>query len=212
MSRRAGNRPSEVVLALTGASGLPYALRLLECLVRADCRVAVIASKAAHAVAALELDWALPARPEALARELSTRYDAAPGQITAYGREDWTAPFASGSSPPEAMVICPCTTGTLAAVATGLSDSLIERAADVAIKERRPLVVVPREAPLSAIHLAHMTRLAELGVVILPPAPAFYHRPQTIMDLVDFTVARILDQIEVPHALMARWGQAAEES
>lgn len=195
-----------VVLALTGASGLPYALRLLESLVRAGCRVSVIASKAAHAVAALELDWSLPARPEELARTLSERYSAAEGQIVAYGREDWTAPFASGSSPPDAMVICPCTTGTLAAVATGLSDSLIERAADVTIKERRTLVVVPREAPFSAIHLAHMTRLAELGVVILPPTPAFYHRPKTIEDLIDYTVARILDHIDVPHELMARWG------
>lgn len=196
-----------VVLALTGASGLPYALRLLDCLVRAGCRVSMVASKAAHAVAALELDWQLPARAEELSRVLSERYGAFEGQIAAYGREDWTAPFASGSSPPDAMVICPCTTGTLAAVATGLSDSLIERAADVVIKERRTLVVVPREAPFSAIHLAHMTRLAELGVVVLPPTPAFYHRPKTIEDLIDYTVARILDHIDVPHELMARWGE-----
>jgi len=203
----AATAPRHVVLALTGASGLPYALRLLESLIHAGCRISVVASKAAHAVAALELDWQMPARPEELSRVLSERYGASEGQIVAYSREDWTAPFASGSSPPDAMVICPCTTGTLAAVATGLSDSLIERAADVVIKERRTLVVVPREAPFSSIHLAHMTRLAELGVVILPPTPAFYHRPKTIEDLIDYTVARILDHIDVPHELMARWGE-----
>lgn len=193
---------------MTGASGLPYALRTLECLIKADCRVHIIASKAAHAVAALELDEPFPARHDALAAELGGRFGAQDGQVVGYARQDWTAPFASGSNPPDAMVLVPCTTGTLAAVCHGLSDSLIERAADVCIKERRDLVIVPREAPLSAIALSQMTRLAELGVVILPPAPAFYHRPQSIEDMVDFTVARILDQIAVPHQLMARWGQS----
>ncbi len=195
-----------VVLAMTGASGLPYALRLLECLVAAGCRVSLVASKAAHAVAALELDEPFPARHDALAAELGGRFGAAEGQVTGYAREDWTAPFASGSNPPDAMVVCPCTTGTLGAIANGLSDSLIERTADVCLKERRDLVIVPREAPLTAIALAQMTRLAELGVVILPPSPAFYHRPKTIDDLIDFTVARILDQVGVEHALHDRWG------
>jgi 4-hydroxy-3-polyprenylbenzoate decarboxylase len=198
-----------VVLAMTGASGLPYALRLLDRLIAAGCRVSLIASKAAHAVAALELDEPFPARHDALAAELGGRFGAAEGQVTGYAREDWTAPFASGSNPPDAMVVCPCTTGTLGAIANGLSDSLIERTADVCLKERRDLVIVPREAPLTAIALGQMTRLAELGVVILPPVPAFYHRPKTIDDLVDFTVARILDQIGVEHALHARWGDPA---
>ncbi|HZJ81216.1 MAG TPA: UbiX family flavin prenyltransferase, partial [Guyparkeria sp.] len=153
-----------VVLAMTGASGLPYALRLLDCLIAADCQVSLIASKAAHAVAALELDEPFPARHDALAAELGGRFGAAEGQVTGFAREDWTAPFASGSNPPDAMVVCPCTTGTLGAIANGLSDSLIERAADVCLKERRDLVIVPREAPLTAIALAQMTRLAELGV------------------------------------------------
>ena len=199
-----------VVLAMTGASGLQYSLRLLEQLIHAGCRVSLIASKAAHAVAALELDDPFPARHDALAAELGGRFGAGAGQVTGYARQDWTAPFASGSNPPDAMVVCPCTTGTLGAIANGLSDSLIERTADVCLKERRDLVIVPREAPLTAITLGQMTRLAELGVVILPPAPAFYHRPQTIEDLIDFTVARILDQIGVDHALHARWGDPAE--
>ncbi len=203
---RRGVATEHVVLAMTGASGLPYALRLLDCLIAAGCRVSLIASKAAHAVAALELDGPFPARHDALAAELGGRFGAADGQVTGFAREDWTAPFASGSNPPDAMVVCPCTTGTLGAIANGLSDSLIERAADVCLKERRDLVIVPREAPLTAIALAQMTRLAELGVVILPPSPAFYHRPRTIEDLIDFTVARILDQIRVPHDLHARWG------
>jgi len=202
--------PTEhVVLALTGASGLPYALRLLEQLIHAGCRVSLIASKAAHAVAALELDDPFPARHDALAAELGGRFGAAEGQVRGFARQDWTAPFASGSNPPDAMVVCPCTTGTLGAIANGLSDSLIERTADVCLKERRDLVIVPREAPLTAIALGQMTRLAELGVVILPPVPAFYHRPETIGDLIDFTVARILDQIGVEHDLHARWGDPA---
>ncbi|MFO7582562.1 flavin prenyltransferase UbiX [Guyparkeria sp.] len=205
---RRGERTEHVVLAMTGASGLPYALRLLESLIAAGCHVSLIASKAAHAVAALELDEPFPARHDALAAELGGRFGAADGQVTGYARQDWTAPFASGSNPPDAMVVCPCTTGTLGAIANGLSDSLIERTADVCLKERRDLVIVPREAPLSAIALSQMTRLAELGVVILPPAPAFYHRPKTIEDLIDFTVARILDQIGVEHELHARWGNA----
>ncbi len=203
--RRTGTT-EHVVLAMTGASGLPYALRLLDCLIAAGCHVSLISSKAAHAVAALELDQPFPARHDALAAELGGRFGAAEGQVRGFARQDWTAPFASGSNPPDAMVVCPCTTGTLGAIVNGLSDSLIERTADVCIKERRDLVIVPREAPLSAIALGQMTRLAELGVVILPPAPAFYHRPQTIEDLIDFTVARILDQIGVSHALHARWG------
>ncbi len=116
------------------------------------------------------------------------------------------APVASGSNPADAMAICPCTMGTLAAIACGLADNLIARAADVMLKERRPLVLVPRETPLSAIHLENMLRLARAGVVILPPAPGFYDRPQSIAELVDFVVARILDRLGVPHSLGPRWG------
>ena len=120
------------------------------------------------------------------------------------------APVASGSNPADAMAICPCSMGTLGAIAHGLADNLIERAADVMLKERRPLVLVPRETPLSVIHLDNMSKLAHAGAVILPPSPGFYTHPQTIDDLVDFVVARVLDQLRVPHALVPRWGEARD--
>jgi len=123
------------------------------------------------------------------------------------GLEQWTAPVASGSGAPASMVVCPCSTGTLSAIASGASDNLIERAADVALKERRQLILVPRESPFSAIHLENMLKLARLGVTILPAAPGFYHRPQSVDDLVDFVVARILDQLGVEQTLVKRWGE-----
>jgi 4-hydroxy-3-polyprenylbenzoate decarboxylase len=196
-----------VTVALTGASGAQYGLRLIEALVAAEREVWVMISKAAHLVIATETDDDLPARPERLAEALTERSGARPGQIRCFGREEWMAPVASGSGAPSAMVICPCSTGTLSAVATGASNNLIERAADVALKERRQLVLVLRETPLSAIHLEHMLNLTRLGAVILPAAPGFYHQPTTIDDLVDFIVARILNQLGIEHRLMPRWGE-----
>ncbi len=195
-----------IALAYTGASGAPYGLRLLECLLQAGQRVALMISPAAQVVLAMETDLNLPSRPREAERALGERYQAAPGQLRVYGNQEWTAPLASGSNPPAAMVVCPCTTGTLAAIANGASDNLIERAADVCMKERRPLILVPRETPFSVIHLQNMLALARLGVIILPPNPGFYHRPQTVMEVVDFIVARVLDQLGVAHNLMARWG------
>jgi len=195
-----------VTLALSGASGMAYGLRLLECLLAADLRVYLLVSQAAHIVAKQELDIALPARAIDLEKQLSEGMQAREGQLRVFGREDWNAPVASGSNPADAMVVCPCSMGTLAAIAHGLSDNLIERAADVMLKERRPLVLVPRETPLSAIHLDNMLTLARAGAVILPPAPGFYDRPQSVADLVDFVVARVLDQLRVAHALGPRWG------
>ena len=125
-----------------------------------------------------------------------------------FGREEWFAPPASGSNPADAMVVCPCSMGTLAAIAHGLSDSLIERATDVSIKEKRPLILVPRETPLSVIHLENLLSLARLGVVILPPSPGFYTHPTSVADMVDFVVARILDQLHIPHQLTPRWGES----
>ena len=205
------NPPRTVTLALTGASGMPYGLRLLECLLQADVQVYLLASSAAHIVAKQELDLTLPARATELEAFLSQRYQAKPGQLRAFGREEWFAPVASGSNPADAMVVCPCTMGTLAAIAQGLADNLIERAADVAIKEQRKLILVPRETPYSALHLENMLKLARLGAVILPPNPGFYHHPRCVEDLVDFVVARILDHLRVPHHLMARWGDANGE-
>ncbi len=196
-----------VTVALTGASGAQYGLRLIEVLVAAGHEVWVMISKAAHLVIDTETDATLPARPERLAAALSARCGAAAGQVRCFGREDWMAPVASGSGASSAMVICPCSTGTLSAVATGASNNLIERAADVALKERRQLILVLRETPLSAIHLEHMLTLSRLGAVILPAAPGFYHRPASVDDLVDFIVARILNQLGIEHRLMPRWGE-----
>jgi 4-hydroxy-3-polyprenylbenzoate decarboxylase len=196
-----------VAVALTGASGMPYGFRLVESLIRAKARVYLIYSQAAHVVAKQEMGIVLPPRASDAERVFSERYSAKRGQLRVFGREDWFAPVASGSNPPEAMVICPCTMGTLAAVAAGLSDNLIERAADVALKEGRKLILVPRETPFSSLHLENMLRLSRAGAVILPANPGFYHEPKRVEDLVDFIVARILDHLGVKHDLMQRWGE-----
>lgn len=195
-----------IAVAFTGASGLQYGLRLLECLLATETRVYLVYSPAAQVVARQELELTLPTQPHAAAAFFAERYRARPGQLTVFGREDWLSPLASGSNPPDAMAICPCSMGTAGALAAGLADNLIERAGDVMLKERKPLVLVPRETPLSAIHLENLLKLARAGAVILPPAPGFYGRPETIGDLVDFVVARILDQLGVAHSLGPRWG------
>jgi len=196
-----------IALAFTGASGMPYGLRLLECLLGAECRVFLVYSSAAQIVAKQECDLALATQPREATRQLAERFGARDGQLTVFGREDWMAPIASGSNPADAMAICPCTMGAIGAIAAGLADNLIERAADVMLKERRPLVLVPRETPLSAIHLDNLLKLARAGAVILPPSPGFYDRPRAIDDLVDFVVARVLDQLAVAHTLGPRWGE-----
>ncbi|WP_336367209.1 flavin prenyltransferase UbiX [Marinobacter sp. C2H3] len=194
-------------LAFTGASGAQYGLRLLQCLVAAGCRVNVMISKAAQVVIATETDLRLPGTPPAMQERLTEFASAKPGQIRVFGREDWFSPPASGSGEKAPLVICPCSTGTLSALATGASNNLIERAGDVALKERRTLILVPREAPYSEVHLDNMLRLTRMGAVILPASPGFYHRPQSIEDLVDFVVARLLDHLDVPQDLMPRWGE-----
>jgi 4-hydroxy-3-polyprenylbenzoate decarboxylase len=195
-----------ITLAFTGASGMPFGLRLLECLLRANARVYLLYSPAAQVVAKQECDLTLPAQPREAVRLLGERYGARAEQLHVYTREDWLSPVASGSNPGDAMAVCPCSMGTLGAIAGGLADNLIERAADVMLKERRPLVLVPRETPLSAIHLENMLKLSRAGAVILPPAPGFYTRPQTVADIVDFVVARVLDHLHVPNDLLPRWG------
>ncbi|MBP8022257.1 MAG: UbiX family flavin prenyltransferase [Azonexus sp.] len=197
-----------VCLALTGASGLAYGLRLLECLLRAERPVQLVYSQAAQIVARQELDLELPSRPAEARTALLARLPGVPAELLqVFGREEWFAPIASGSNPPQAMVVCPCTMGTLAAIAQGLSDNLIERAADVVLKEGRKLILVPRETPFSVLHLENMLRLARAGAVILPPSPGFYQRPQSVAEIVDFVVARVLDQLQVPHRLLAPWGE-----
>lgn len=195
-----------VTLALTGASGMPYGLRLLECLLAAGVRVYLLYSQAAQVVIRQEIGETWPSRAKEVEALLQARHGVDGMRLRVFGREEWFAPVASGSNPADAMVICPCTMGTLAAIAAGMSDNLIERAADVAIKEARKLVIVPRETPFSALHLENMLKLARLGVCVLPANPGFYHHPRTVEALVDFVVARVLDQLGVPHQLMARWG------
>ena len=195
-----------VCVGLTGASGIQYALRLIECLVAADCAVQVLMTKPARIVMGMDTELPVPARTVDVEREFGARYGAREGQLRAYGLEQWTAPIASGSGVPDAMVVCPCTTGTLAALAAGSCENLLERAADCVIKEGRLLVVMPREMPFSTIHLENMLRLARAGVVVMPPNPAFYNLPKTVEELVDFVVARVLDRLGVPQTLMPRWG------
>jgi 4-hydroxy-3-polyprenylbenzoate decarboxylase len=201
-----------IVLAFTGASGALYGLRLLECLIKAGYQVDLIFSRASLMVFAMETDLDLPAKPAELARFFTDRYQAKPDQLRVFGREDWMAPVASGSHSAKSMVVCPCTMGTLAAIAHGLSDNLIERAADVMIKEGRQLILVPRETPFSAIHLENMLKLARIGVSILAANPGFYYQPESIDDIIDFVVARILDQLQVEHELMPRWGENPEQT
>lgn len=196
-----------IALGFTGASGLPYGMRLLECLLATEgVRVQLVYSQAAQIVAQQEMGFKLSSRPSEVEAELSARFNAPAGKLRVFGREEWFAPLASGSNPPDAYVICPCTMGTLAKVAAGMADDLLCRTADVVLKEGKKLILVPRETPFSAIQLENMLKLARAGAVILPPNPGFYHHPQSIADLVDFVVARILDHLDIEHALMSKWG------
>ncbi|WP_420589839.1 flavin prenyltransferase UbiX [Bacterioplanoides sp.] len=200
-----------ICVAITGASGSLYALRLIEVLVNAARPVDVIISKAAQLVFATEINLAIPAKPQAQADFLAKHFKVDTQLIRAFGREDWMAPWASGSGQPGPVVICPCSTGTLSAIATGASNNLIERAGDVALKERRKLILVPRETPYSEIHLQNMLSLTRMGAVILPASPGFYHQPQNIEDLIDFVVARILNQLNISQQLMPAWGKDNDE-
>lgn len=186
---------------------MPYGIRLLEMLLASGSRVYLLYSQVAQIVAQQEMQLALPSRPREVEQLFSRRFNAADGQLRVFGREEWFAPVASGSNPADAMVVCPCTMGTLAAIAAGLSQNLIERAADVMLKENRKLILVPRETPFSVIHLENMLKLARSGAVILPANPGFYHHPETVQQVVDFVVARILDHLSIAHTLMPRWGE-----
>ncbi|SDI64765.1 4-hydroxy-3-polyprenylbenzoate decarboxylase [Ferrimonas sediminum] len=200
------NCDQAITLAFTGASGAPYGLRLLECLLKSGRTVFLMVSSAARVVFAEEQDFLLPANPKACADKLRQHFGVDEAQLRVFGKEEWFSPVASGSAAPRQMIICPCSTGTLAAVATGMSNNLIERAADVVLKERGQLLLVPRETPFHAIHLEHMLKLSQVGATIMPAAPGFYNQPRSIDDLVDFMVARILDHLNIEHQLLPRWG------
>jgi 4-hydroxy-3-polyprenylbenzoate decarboxylase len=200
--------PAPIIIAMTGASGSAYGLRLLEILLKAGHPVYLLVSKAAQMVLAMETPLDIPSRPADMCQFLSEYFQTDTSLLTVFSREDWTAPIASGSHRAQHMVVCPCTTGTLAAIANGNSDNLMERAADVMLKEQRKLILVVRETPFSIIHLENMLKLAHAGATILPANPGFYHNPQTMDDLVDFVVARILDHLHIEHSLLPRWGES----
>ncbi|EGR3956471.1 UbiX family flavin prenyltransferase [Vibrio cholerae] len=200
------NNNRTITLAWTGASGAPYGLRLLQCLLAADYQVYLLISSAARVVLATEHGLKLPANPEAAQAALVEHLGCASDKLVVCGKEDWFSPVASGSAAPKQMVVCPCSAGSVAAIAHGMSDNLIERAADVVLKERGQLLLVVRETPFSTLHLENMLKLSHMGVTIMPAAPGFYHQPQSIDDLVDFMVARIFDHLGIEQALVPRWG------
>lgn len=198
---------SAITLAITGASGAIYGFRLLEQLLKTQHTIYLLLSNPAYTVIQTEMGLILPEQPLSVQALLTARYCAKPGQIQVFGQTQWAAPVASGSAKIKGMVICPCSGGTLSAVANGLSRSLIERAAEVILKEKRQLILVPRETPVSIIQLENMLRLAQAGTLILPANPGFYYQPQQLIDLVDFIVARVLDHLDIAHNLLPRWGQ-----
>jgi len=196
-----------IVMAVTGASGAPYAVRLVEALVAARQPVQLIVSD--HGLRLLRTETDIGSVAELRARVGAGPWDA---HVTLFDDADRGAAPASGSARNRGMVVCPCSMGTISAISQGTSRSLVERAADVALKERRTLVLVPRETPYSAIHLENMLRLTRAGAVVLPASPGFYHRPSEIGELVDFVVARVLDHLGVNHLIGRRWGESTEDA
>lgn len=194
-----------ITVAWTGASGLAYGVRLVEVLLRAGRDVHLLRSAAVDQTAAAELGRTPREIIETL-RDVATASGVA---LREWGRDDYSAPVASGSTPNGGLVVCPCSMSTLARIATGTGEHLLHRAADVQLKERRKLIVVPRETPLATHHLENLLRLSAAGAVVLPAMPGFYHGPATVADLVDFVVQRICDQLDVPVALCTRWGEDA---
>ena len=201
------NSSKKIALAITGASGVQYGFRLLEVLLKQNHHVYLMLSKAAQVVTSMESELKLPARKAEQKKYLCELFQTDPARLDIFGDEEWTAPVASGSAKVDAMVVCPCTMSTLSQIAVGASSNLMERAADVMLKERRKLVIVPRETPFSDIHLENMLRLSRMGVVVMPANPGFYNKPESVNDLVDFMVARILDQLDIEQDLLPAWGQ-----
>jgi 4-hydroxy-3-polyprenylbenzoate decarboxylase len=207
---KAEAQQQHVVVAISGASGACYALTLLRHLLASGCRVSLLTSTAGRQVLRLELEdipLAWPDDPAHMQAELKGYFAADPGQLRCYAEDDFMAPVASGSAGGDAMVIVPASMGMVGRLAAGVSNSLIERAADVTLKERRPLIVVPRETPFHTIHLRNLLTLSEAGAVVLPAMPAFYTRPRSLQDIADFIAARILDQLGIEHHLVLRWGE-----
>ena len=195
-----------VTVAVTGASGAPYFIQLLRSLFEQQVKVYLLLSSAAKVVIKTELNLTLPESDEDLKAFFLDYFSIADASLEVFGKDEWTAPVASGSNPANTMIVCPCSLGTLSAIAHGASNNLIERAADVMLKEKRQLILLTREMPYSSIHLENMLKLSQFGVTIMPASPGFYHQPETIKDLVNFVVARILDHIGIKQSLVSRWG------
>ena len=200
-----------ITLAISGASGAQYGLRLLECLLNAKQQVYLMISSAAKIIIKTETDLNLPGQPQEIQQFLTDLYQADENQLRVLGKEQWMAPIASGSNVSRAMIVCPCSSATLSAIAHGTSSDLVERAADVILKERRQLIVVPREMPLSTIHLQNMLTLSQMGATVMPASPGFYHKPDSVNDMVDFVVARILDHLDIEQSLIPRWGETDQD-
>jgi polyprenyl P-hydroxybenzoate and phenylacrylic acid decarboxylases len=196
----------KITLAITGASGASYALRLIECLIAANYQLYILCSSAGRIVLDTEVGIKIPSSPDAASQFFIEKYQAKAGQITVFGKEQWFSPVASGSSAPKKMVVCPCSTGTMAAICHGMSDNLIERAADVVMKERGQLILMVRETPFSTLHLQNMLSLSQQGVTIMPASPGFYHKVESVEDLIDFMVGRVLDHLGIEQDIMPRWG------
>ncbi len=201
------NKKLPVAVAITGASGVIYALRLLEQLFKADKTVYLMISQAGLMVLAMEENLQLGGNPKTIQKRLVERFHCRPEQLQVFAEQDWLAPPASGSAQLQGMVVIPCTTGTLGAIAAGVSNCLINRAADVCLKEKTPLILVVRETPFSSIHLQNMLTLANAGATIMPANPAFYHNPADIIGVVDYIVARVLDHLGIKQNLLAEWGK-----
>lgn len=195
-----------ITLAMTGASGAPYMIGLLQELLRADTHVQFLCSGPGRIVLATESELKLSDSPQQMHKQLCAFFNCAKERIDVFAIDQWTAPIASGSSVADAMVLCPCSMGSLACIAQGISNNLIHRAADVILKERKKLILVPRETPFSSLHLKNMLTLSNLGVTILPPIPAFYQGVDCVQDLVDFVVSKILDHLGIENDLSPRWG------
>jgi len=196
-----------ITIAMTGASGALYTIRLIEQCLLSGLNIQFICSQPGQIVMAMESDLKLSATVQKMQKQLLEYFDTSVEKFKVYAKDQWTAPPASGSSVADAMVVCPCTMGSLAAIACGVSDNLIHRAADVILKEQKKLILVPRETPFSSIHLENMLKLSNLGVVILPPNPGFYQGVSGLQDLIDFVVARILDQLGIENSLSPRWAE-----
>ncbi len=194
-----------IIVGITGASGSIYGLRLIEELLRAEMQVTVLLTNAGRQVLAFETGLEVAENPQECFQQLKDHFKAG-DNLSHYGLNDFFVPVASGSSAPDAVVICPCSMGTLGRIAAGLSDNLLERVADVALKEQKKLLLVPRETPFNQIHLENLLRLSKAGAQILPAMPGFYQQPETVADLVDFVVGKVLDNLGVEHQLFKRWG------